>query len=64
MAANGARKLVPVTQKFSDFRAVDGVTLPFVTTVSYPSTETQTTVQSVVYNQPLADALFAPTQDE
>lgn len=59
----GAQGFLPVTNRFSDFRTVDGVTQPFRTVMTNPATQIEITVESVAYNQPLADAIFAPKRE-
>ena len=53
-----------VTIEFSDFRSVDGLTMPFVTTVTNPAVQSVTTVESVRTNVPLDDAIFKPRKDD
>lgn len=55
---------LPVTIDFSDFRAVDGVTLPFKTVMSNPALQVVTTVESVKQNVELDDAIFKPRKEE
>lgn len=60
---NGAQGYMPVTMEFSDFRAVDGVVMPFRVELRNPAMHSVTTIQSVAQNQPLADSIFAPKRE-
>ncbi len=55
---------VPVTIDFSDFRQVDGVTLPFRTDLRHPAFNTVTRVLEVKQNVELDPAIFRPRKDE
>jgi hypothetical protein len=59
----GAEGSLPVTMDFSDFRAVDGVTLPFKTVMANPALRIETIVESVEQNRELDDALFRQRKD-
>jgi hypothetical protein len=60
----GADGFMAVTMEFSDFRTVDGITMPFVTTMNNPAMQSVTTVESVKTNVPLDDEIFKPRKDE
>lgn len=60
----GGEGRVPVTIDFSDFRAVDGVTLPFRTDLRHPAFNTVTRVLEVKQNVELDPAIFRPRKDE
>lgn len=60
----GPRGTLPVRVDFSDFRAVDGVVLPFVVTTTNPAMRMVSTIQSVVNNAVEDDALFRPRRDD
>lgn len=49
-----------VTLEFSDFRAIDGIVIPFRVHLTNPATRMITTLLSVQHNVPLDDALFRP----
>jgi CubicO group peptidase (beta-lactamase class C family) len=52
---------LPVTQTFSDYRAVDGLMLPFKTISMSPSMgEVVTVVKEVKHNVEIADSMFKP----
>lgn len=51
---------LPLRLDFSDFRVVDGVTLPFEIRQSNPAFTITTRVQSVEHNLPLDPAIFHP----
>jgi hypothetical protein len=52
---------LPVTQTFSDYRAVDGLMLPFKTVSMSPSMgEVVTVVKEVKHNVEIADSMFKP----
>lgn len=52
---------LPVSEAFSDYRAVDGIKIPFVRAATNPITgETIETVTRVRFNVPLADTAFRP----
>lgn len=59
----GAKGVLPVTMDFSDFRTIDGIALPFVTTTKNPAMTMVMTLQSVEDNVPLDDAIFTPRKD-
>ena len=59
----GPQGQLKVTVDFSDFRSVDGVVQPFVTIMTNPAMRIVTTIQSVVFNVPLDDAIFKPRKD-
>lgn len=59
----GPQGVLKVTLDFSDFRAVDGVTLAFRTTLTNPAVKTVTTLLAVKHNVPLADEIFKPRKD-
>jgi len=61
--ALGAESTLPVTVDFADFRAVDGVTLPFRTRLSNPALEVEIVVASVEQNVPIDDGLFLPRKN-
>lgn len=56
----GPNGQLPVLAEFSDYRKIDGVAIPFVTTVSNPAVRMVMTVRKVEQNVPLDDALFVP----
>jgi hypothetical protein len=60
----GGKSYLKVTLEFSDFRTVDHVVLPFVTTMTNPAIRTVTTVESVKNNVELDNAIFRPRPDE
>lgn len=60
----GGEGRVPVTIDFSDFRPVDGVTLPFRTELKHPAFNTVTRVLEVKQNIELDPAIFRPRKDE
>ncbi len=62
--AAGPQGSLAVVFDFADFRAVDGVVMPFTTTATNPAMTSVTKVLSVKHNVPLADALFKPRKDE
>lgn len=55
---------LPVTIDFSDFRTVDGVSLPFRTVLANPAMRVVTVVDSVQHNLELPEALFRPRKEE
>jgi hypothetical protein len=60
----GANGQLKVVAEFSDFRKVDGVTLPFSVILTNPAIRTVTTVESIAQNEPLDDALFLPKKGD
>jgi hypothetical protein len=52
-----------VVADFSDFRDVDGIMLPFVTTLTNPAMRIVERVESVQQNVPLDDAVFVPRKE-
>lgn len=50
--------------EFSDFRTVDGVTLPFVTVMTNPAVRMVTRIQSVRDNVPIDDRLFKQPRND
>ena len=62
--AAGPQGSLAVVFDFADFRAVDGVVLPFMTTATNPAMTSVTKILSVKHNVPLADALFKPRKVE
>jgi hypothetical protein len=60
----GAEGTLPVTIDFSDFRTVDGVTLPFKTEMTNPALKIVTRIESVKHNVELDDVLFRPRKLE
>jgi hypothetical protein len=54
----------PATIDYEDFRAVEGVSIPFRTTWTAPTAKYITTYESVVLNPPLPDDLFKPRHDD
>lgn len=60
---SGSKGVLPVTIDFSDFREVDGITMPFMTTTTNPAMRMVTTIESVENNVPLDDAIFAPQEN-
>jgi hypothetical protein len=61
--ALGSGGALPVTVDFSDFRTVDGITLPFRTRLSNPALEIETKVTSVEQNVSIDDRLFVPRKN-
>jgi hypothetical protein len=61
LAAEGA---LPVTVDYSDFRTIDGVTLPFQTVMTNPALHVVTTIDSVEHNVEIDDAVFQPRRIE
>jgi hypothetical protein len=59
--ANGQLKIVA---DFSDFRKVDGVTMPFVTVLTNPAIRTVMTIESIKQNVPIDEALFQPKKGD
>jgi hypothetical protein len=52
---------IPFTTYFSDYRAVDGVMLPFKTVSnSISQGDVVTVVNSITHNVPVDDSIFAP----
>ncbi len=58
----GPQGAMKVTLDFSDFRATDGVVMPFRIQLANPATQMTTSIQSIQHNVPLDDALFRPRQ--
>ena len=56
----GQEGALSVVFDFSDFRAVDGVVMPFATKATNPAITTVMRVVSVKHNVPLDDAIFKP----
>lgn len=54
----GADGQMKVVADFDDFRKVDGMTLPFRTTLTNPAMQVVTTLEAVLHNKPLDDAIF------
>jgi len=59
----GADGRLDVTIGFADYRPVDGIMIPFTTTITNPALRLETKIQSVKHNVPLDDALFWPKKD-
>lgn len=59
----GESGVLKVTAGFGDYRRVDGVLLPFRTTLDNPALRIVTTVKSVRHNEPIDDAVFAPRKE-
>ena len=59
----GADGQLKVTADFTDYRRVDGVRLPFRTTITNPAVRIVTTVVSVEHNVPLEDKIFQPRKE-
>lgn len=55
---------IKVRIDFSDFRTVDGVTLPYRTSLKNPAMQIETLVESVKQNVELDDAIFKPRKEE
>lgn len=55
---------IEATQDYSDFRRVDGVEKPFVTTQTDPSGKSVETIVSIENNLPLDDSAFKPRRGE
>jgi hypothetical protein len=47
----------------ADYRRVDGLLIPFVTTMTNPAMRIITTVQSVKHNEDIDDSSFVPKKD-
>lgn len=60
----GAQGSLGVVINFSDFRTVEDVTLPFVTTLTNPALQIVTKTLSLDVNVPLDDAIFKPRKEE
>jgi hypothetical protein len=60
----GGGVAIPVTMDFSDFRTVDGVVIPFATTMANPAMRLEMTVTSVEHNVEIPDAVFQPRKEE
>jgi hypothetical protein len=60
----GAQGALGVTINFSDFRTVEGVTMPFVTTLINPALQVVTKTLSLDVNVPLDDSIFKPRKEE
>jgi hypothetical protein len=60
----GADGALSAVINFSDFRTVEGVTLPFVTTLTNPALQVVTKTLSLDVNVPLDDAIFKPKKEE
>jgi hypothetical protein len=61
---DGPQGYLHVTMEFSDFRTVDDMVMPFVTTMTNPAVRTITTVESVKNNVELDNAIFQPRPDD
>jgi|GEM_PF-6503636 len=60
----GPKTSVMSTIDLSDFRAVDGLTIPFKTVWRTPTNTMSTTYESIAFNVPLDDALFKERRDD
>ena len=61
VTSSTSEQTLPYTITYSDYRAVDGVQIPFKLVNSTPSMgETITTVRTVKHNVQIADKVFAP----
>lgn len=60
----GPNGVLQVVIEFSDFRAIDGVTIPYVTSLLNPAAKVVTTIQSITQNQPVDDTVFQPHKEE
>lgn len=60
----GSEGEMQVRIDFSDFRTVDGVTLPYRTTLKNPAMEIETRVETVKQNVELDDVIFKPRKEE
>ena len=52
------------TVDYSDFRTVDGLETAFVTTLTTPTIQVITRIESIVNNQPVDETIFEPRPDE
>ena len=52
------------TVDYSDFRTIDGLETPFVTTLTTSSFQVITRIQSIVNNPPVDETIFAPRTDD
>lgn len=59
----GASGQIKVVADYADFRKVDGMMLPFKTTLNNPAMQVVTTFETVLHNQPLDDAIFQPRKE-
>lgn len=59
----GASGRLKVTAEFSDYRLVDGLLLPYLTTVTNPAMRFETRVKSVQHNVPIDDQVFVPHKE-
>lgn len=60
----GPQSSMTATFDFSDFREVNGITLPFMTVMTNPAVRMVTKVESVENNVALDDAIFRPRRDD
>lgn len=56
----GPKSRLPATMEFSDFRTVDGLTMPFVVKVDNPAIHMAMNIESVQNNVPVDDTIFKP----
>ena len=49
--------------EFADYRRVDGIMIPYVTTLTNPAMRMVMIVESVKHNLPIDDALFRPKKE-
>lgn len=59
----GADGRLKITLDLADYRRVDGLLIPFVTTMTNPAMRIITTVQSVKHNEDIDDSRFVPKKD-
>jgi hypothetical protein len=59
----GANGRLKVLAEFGDYRTVDGLTVPFSTTISSPAMRNVLTTRSLRHNVPVDDQLFAPRRE-
>lgn len=63
VVAAGNTGMMQVVMEMSDFRAVDGVIMPFRNVVTNPAVRIINRVESVTHNVELPDRLFVPRKD-
>lgn len=63
LVAAGPQSTIRATLDYSDFREVNGVTMPFTSVLTNPALRVVTTVQSVQNNVPLDDTIFQPRKE-
>lgn len=63
LLAAGPNGMMKVVMELSDFRAVDGIVMPFVNIVTNPAMRIVNRVEDVKHNVELPDRLFLPRKD-